>query len=376
MRATRRQQWTALPRTTRVRLVLAAGLSLVLGMAALLPQAASLRVEANLMRRASLAMAETIDAVRSERLERDQAIDPILDPNGTGLIGVEISPLTTTLGQLGAKRTTTNPNTAGLVTLLLLSAGVESGSTVAINASGSFPALILATLHAAQTLDATPLLIVSLSSSMYGANDETFALLDILDCYAGVGFEAVAATVGGSDDLGRGLDADTVSHLERAIDERGIPRLTPASLSDAVAQRMEILLQASSTGNVDCFVNIGGSWASMGTDSEILHIPPGLTVFVDEAPAPEGRGMIFEFLNRGTPVIHLLNIRDLAAEYGLPWDPSPLPEAGDGDLYLATNTETHRRVWPAYVWLGAIAALFVVPLGRHRTSAAGSDRPV
>ena len=43
--------------------------------------------------------------------------------------------------------------------------------------------------------------------------------------------------------------------------------------------------------------------------------------------------MIQEMARRGVPVIHLLNIKGLAAEYGLPWDPSPLPRAGEGDLY-------------------------------------------
>jgi len=367
MKATQRhRQWTTLPRSTRVRLLLAAAVSLTLGAVALLPDSGGLRAEADVMTQASLAMEGTLHAVRAERAERGMAIDPIVDPNLTGLIGAEFSSLTTTLGQLGAKRTTTNPNVAGLLTLLLLGAGVESGSTVAICASGSFPALIVATLHAVETLRATPLLIVSLSSSMYGANEASFTLLDILDCYAGRGFSPLAATVGGDNDLGRGLDTQTVERLTQAIDESGIPRLTPATLPDAVIQRMNLFLEASRSGAIDCFVNIGGSWACMGTDSAVLTLRPGLTLSVDDVPPQERRGMIFEFLGRGTPVIHLLNIHDLAADYGLPWDPSPLPAAGEGDLYLAPDAAVRPGLWPAAVWFCTVLAIFATPIRRRR----------
>ncbi len=370
MKATqRRRQWTTLPRPMRARLLLASAVSLALGVVALWPHAGSLRIEADVMTQASLAMEETLDAVRSERGERGLPIDPIVDPNLTGLIGAEFSSLTTTLGQLSAKRTTTNPNTAGLITLLLLDAGVKNGSSVAICASGSFPALIIATLHAVEALGASPLLIVSLSSSMYGANEASFTLLDVLDCYAGRGFTPLAATVGGNNDLGQGLDTQTVQQLTQAIDTRGIPRLTPTTLSDAVSQRMHLFLGASTSGDIDCFVNVGGSWACMGTDSGVLNIPPGLTLSVDRAPPQERRGMIFEFLDRGTPTLHLLNIRDLAADYGLPWDPSPLPLAGEGDLYLSPDAPIGPHLWPEVVWLGAVLAIFAVPIPHRRTPA-------
>jgi hypothetical protein len=73
-----------------------------------------------------------------------------LDPNRTGLIGPPYSELLTTTGQLEAKRTTTNPDVAGLIAHLLRRAGAEAGDTVAIGASASFPALLIASLTAAE----------------------------------------------------------------------------------------------------------------------------------------------------------------------------------------------------------------------------------
>ena len=71
------------------------------------------------------------------------------DTGHTGLIGPEWSDLTTTLGDPEAKRTTINPNFAGLIAELLIQAGVKQGDTIAIGSSASFPALLIASLSAA-----------------------------------------------------------------------------------------------------------------------------------------------------------------------------------------------------------------------------------
>jgi hypothetical protein len=36
-----------------------------------------------------------------------------------------------------------------------------------------------------------------------------------------------------------------------------------------------------------------------------------------------------DFAGRGTPVLHILNVRRLAVDWGLPFDPVPLPAIGD-----------------------------------------------
>jgi len=79
--------------------------------------------------------------------------DAAADPNRTGLVGVETSPITTTLGNLEAKRTTTNPDFAGLLVRLLNEAGVKEGEAIAVGGSSSFPALLLAVLSAAKAMN-------------------------------------------------------------------------------------------------------------------------------------------------------------------------------------------------------------------------------
>jgi hypothetical protein len=45
-------------------------------------------------------------------------------------------------------------------------------------------------------------------------------------------------------------------------------------------------------------------------------------------PLEEERGMLFEMAAHKIPVIHLLFVKGLVEQAGLPWDPIPLPEPG------------------------------------------------
>ena len=121
------------------------------------------------MRVAAERMATGIERTAAYCQEVGIAVDPILDPNGSCFVGPQHSPLFTTLGQLEAKRTTLNPDLAGLMVHLLVQAGVSAGDEVAVGASGSFPGLLLATLAATEALGAEPLTILSLGASSYGA---------------------------------------------------------------------------------------------------------------------------------------------------------------------------------------------------------------
>ena len=102
-----------------------------------------------------------------------------LDPNQTNLIGVEYSPITTTLGNLKAKRSSTNPDFAALIVRWFHEIDLKKGDIIAIGGSGSFPALILATICAAEVMKLKPVIILSLGASSYGANRPNFTYLDI-----------------------------------------------------------------------------------------------------------------------------------------------------------------------------------------------------
>jgi poly-gamma-glutamate system protein len=314
---------------------------------------------------ASRVMAEATAAVRACRESRGVKVDRETDPNGTGLIGLETSAITTSAGRLEAKRTTTNPNLAGLVVFLLHEAGAKRGDVVAIGASSSFPALIVAALSAAKIMGLEPLVISSLGASEFGANIPGFNWIDMEDCLRAAGvldISPLARAVGGDEDVGRDMSPEGRALLESRIRESGVPFLEEPSLERNVASRMELYGEAAGTRPIKAFVNIGGSWANIGTNSEVLKLRPGLAadVFI---PSSAERGVLQAMAAERIPVIHLLNIKGLCERYGLPWDPRPLPRPDDGRIYR----EAAGKTWPsAALTVAYILAMIVVMVTARR----------
>jgi poly-gamma-glutamate system protein len=246
---------------------------------------------------------------------------------------------------------------AALIVELLGDAAVKPGDSVAIGASSSFPALILAALSACQALGVKPVLICSLGASQYGANDPAFTWLDMMDCLRAAGLIDVrpsAVSVGGDSDSGRNMNAQGRTLLLRGIRRRGLDLLEEPDLARNVSARMKLYDQGAGPGGVRAFVNIGGSWANMGTDSRVLEIKPGLSR-IRALPPVGRRGVLFEMAGRGIPIIHLLYIRGLAKTYGLAWDPSPLPRPGTSALFKHRTGNS-----PALLAMGAVYFLLFV----------------
>ncbi len=314
------------------------------------------------MLEASRLMARAEASIAACREAKGLALDRAADPNGTGMIGLAASPLTTSLGNLEAKRTTTNPNFAGLAALLLHDAGVRRGDVVAVGASGSFPALVTAVLAAAKAMGLRPLLIMSLGASEWGANDPAFDWLDMAMCVRATGVleaRAIALSIGGDEDVGRGMDPAARERLVGRIRESGAAFLDVPDLAADVAARLELYDEAAGESPIAAFVNIGGNTANIGTDPSVLRVPPGLSRSLALAPAV-GRGVLQEMAARGLPVIHFLNVRGLAGRSGLPWDPKPLPRPGEGALYAEPGRRSPGFVLVTVVFIAVVLALGVL----------------
>jgi len=275
------------------------------------------------MGRAAAIMDKSLSALRACGESRGLAVDGTADPNRTGIIGVEHSPVTTTLGNLEAKRTTANPAWAALLVRLLEEAGVRKGDPVAVGASSSFPGLIVATLSAAEAVGARPLVIASLGASQWGANRPGFGWLEMEDCLKAEGLlhhPPVAVSLGGDGDAGLDLPEEGRALLLAKMDAAGIPRIAEPDLARNVEARIAAFARAAGGKTIMAFVNIGGSWANIGTDASVLELKPGLTM-ARISYRPGRNGVLQAMSARGVPVIHLLNIRGLCRRYGLPWDP-------------------------------------------------------
>lgn len=334
------------------------------------------------MRSAAERMAAAEAAVRSYRESHGLPLDAASDPNGTGLIGPEYGELFTTLGDLEAKRTATNPDAAALVGHLLERAGVGSGDTVAIAASGSFPALVVAALAATEALGASPVTVLSVGASSYGATDPRLDLLAIHQLLLERGLvrtPPAAVALGGTRDAGEEWEPEVRERALARLAASGLPVIREADLASSVARRMEVYgcggagASAGGPGGASCtpaaFVNVGGADANIGTSPTLLSIRPGLHDPGDiPLPPAAQRGVLQEMAAAGVPVIHLLDLKGLAGRYGLPWDPMPLPAPGTTRLVRDEGGRPAVLAAIAGGWLAAMVILAVAGVRLRRRS--------
>ncbi|RKX41492.1 MAG: poly-gamma-glutamate system protein, partial [Thermotogae bacterium] len=209
-----------------------------------------------LMLKAAENMIQMTNIVRAHRdsLSED-------DINDTGLLGSEFTLMTTTLGDLEAKRTTTNPDFAAVILHMLMKAGVKQGDSVAIGASGSFPALLIATLSACKALDANPIVICSLGASQWGANMRNFTILDIMYWLskAGMCSMPVAVSLGGDLDTGVNFPEDLKRSLIEKIRRYNVEFINEPDLARNVSVRMKLYRTSAGKSGIAAFVNIGGA---------------------------------------------------------------------------------------------------------------------
>ncbi len=280
-------------------------------------------------------MQSAIHAIKTEKLRMGIPIDRLLDPDETGMIGVEYNDLTTTRGSLTSKRISTNPAFAAVVVEMLDQAGVGTGDPVAVSFSGSFPALNIAVLSAVKVLNLQPVIISSAGASMYGANQPEMTWLDMERILAERGifpYRSLAASLGGITDTQGGLDGTGISTGLRAIRRNGRPLLTEggvARLDGDIRERMALFDRSFGGQKPAAFVNVGGSLTSLGSGPGVHQLPMGLLMKIPASGHLE-RGIIFRMAERGVPVVHLLKIRSIAAQYGIPVDPAPWPVVPPG----------------------------------------------
>lgn len=211
-------------------------------------------------------------------------------------------------------------------------AGLQPGDTVCIGMSGSFPGLGIASIAAANEMGVNVRVIASYGASMYGATRTTLPIVRILDVARQAGlieYDMLAVSPGGDFDQGYNLiypnSREVIFALAR---EAGLTMIDEETIPASIQRRLAIY-----GDDADCFVNVGGASANMGTSPYTLTFPNGLVLDPPAIPANEDRGLTFEYAARHIPVVHLLNVRGLAEENGLPFDPVPLTKPGETDVY-------------------------------------------
>lgn len=280
-------------------------------------------------------MEKVEQSIKKHRIQQGVYIDEVNDPNKTGLIGDRVTSITTQNGSLPSKLTTLNPNFAAVFVEMFKKAGLKSGNKIAVSYTGSFPALNLAILAATKILELKPVIISSVGASMFGATDPDFTVLDIesfLKRNSMLNFQSAAASIGGGEDLGRGLSKSGRDKILRAIKRNGVELIKTENLQGNANNKWELYKKIYPKQNISLFVNIGGGLSSLGYIEDRQNIEPGLHRYVDERTLSDV-GLMYRFASENVPIIHIGDILSLADKHDLPTAPTPLPKPGTGRMF-------------------------------------------
>lgn len=285
-----------------------------------------------IMLRAARAVQAAASALRAEKEARGLMQPADLDPNRTGMIGQEFTAITTTVGDIQSKRTATNPDLAAVLVRRLAALKLPAGTPVVMVTSGSFVGGNVAAIAAVEALGLQPVVLASLSASMYGANDPDFTWADMAGLLRRRGIIATPITVavmGGENGSGKGIDAEGTTALRAAVAREGIPLIEADALAGVVDKLLEAARRAMPPGREPgLVVNVGGALVALGNCRESFAVQPGLGHVA--ATCTQGvPGVVLRLSDQRMPVLHLLNFKRLAAEFGLPVDPVPLPAPGE-----------------------------------------------
>ncbi len=360
--------------TRRADFFLVALAILGIGLHILSEQTRQLKPQPNLPEKmeAATRAVRCFEAVRLSRMGTPAASDKENDPEATGLVGQEFTLITTDRGVLEAKLTAVNPNFAAVFVQYFKSLGLKPGDPIAIGLTGSFPAWNISLLTAAEELKLKPIVITSLGASMWGANDPAFTWLDMEKLLNDKGLlhtRSVAASLGGSNDRGRGLSPEGRALLREAITRNSVSLVNEPTLEQSVAKRIEIFDREAGSRGVRAYVNIGGGAASIGNQQAADLIAPGITRRLKPFNWSQ-RGVFHHYAKEGIPLVHLVNVEAIARAHGLPEVPEVVPAVGEGEIFYR-ETYDLRIVLPAF--LVYLLLCFGVLRARQRAAKAARE---
>lgn len=253
----------------------------------------------------------------------------------TGLLGDEYNEYTTSLGHLESKRTSTNPNMAALVVKMFHEVGLKSGDHVAVGFSGSFPALNLAVLSASEVMGLDLTIISSFGSSTYGANqiELTFPkMLSMLNSDNYTKYNSSLVTMGGDDDVASEKPPELIDRIIKEYEKLNLKVMIEPNFQENINKKVDVYY---SKKDVDCYIAVGGNLTFLGIGEFDIANKQGIlkSSQIRGTDYGDNDGLINYFLSKNIPTIHLLNVKKIVADYGLPFDPPIWSPIGASNVY-------------------------------------------
>jgi len=146
--------------------------------------------------------------------------------------------------------------------------------------------------------------------------------------------------------------------MTAAAKRNNIEMINEFNLPNNIYKRLQIYdTEAQKKGKrIKMYINVGGGLANLGSGISYMRIPSGLTMKLSRERIA-GNGVMFKMADRGIPVIHILKIRELTYQYGLPLRPVN-PVIGEGSVFV----EARYNSSVALIGLGVLLLVLAVSL--------------
>ena len=259
----------------------------------------------------------------------------------TGMIGAEYTAITTTIGNLDSKITSLDPNFAAVYIKMFSELSLDKGDEVVINISGSFPMLDISCIMAAEEYGLKPYLMASVGASSFGATNPAFTIFDMLQYLYQqelIFTKINVVSLGGSNDIGENFgefnDYNDRNLIIDRINKSGIAFLYEKDFDTNIEKRLQLIKETHK--NVKLFINIGGNSVGIGINENAFYKSNGIIYankYKNINSSKSGEGLIGKFLKSGVNAIQMLNLKNIASNYGLEYGFNKLPEVGQGDPY-------------------------------------------
>jgi poly-gamma-glutamate system protein len=170
-----------------------------------------------------------------------------------------------------------------------------------------------------------------------------------------ISFRSTAASLGGVEDRGLGMDAATIAVLTKGVERCELELITPSDSSDTFSQsidrRMAEYTKKAAGNRIKAYVNVGGGTTSVGKSLGKRLLPSGPNFKLPRA-ARDIDSVMTRFLANDVPVVHLVRVEELAERYGLnvKAERTEIPDPGAGAVFF-------RREYNAWYAMAVLAAI-------------------
>lgn len=313
---------------------------------------------------ASATLAKTaMEKIKERKIELGISF-PKEDVYQSGMIGEWFSDITTTSGMIGAKRTAINPDFAAVYIDMFREAGLKKGDQIALVVSSSFPTLNISALAAIQVYELDACVMASIGSSTYGANNVDFTFFDMAEYLYNEGILTTRidyVSFGGANDDGYEFPEEVRKSILDRINKSGVEFLCESDFEKNIKMRTDLIL--NECPDIKMLISVGGTLVAMGEGDTGSTLYRGLVqptyLRTNKKVNDSKYGLLDTFLNRGVPVIQMLNIKGIALDYGVSYDPDVMPQIGTCDAYYEVSYNIDIPIISICLSLGLLVAYFV-----------------